>query len=451
MIIVIVPFCVLLAIILIKKIPYIGGNITAGLLITGFLSLLMGGIYSPLEWLKAWISGIDRIAWVMALSIFGSIYAETQVKMGTMNTVLNVFRGLFGHSPKGLIICILLALVVAGSLLGEAVAVSTVIGVLCIKSLEEMGLNPEQIAATIVMGASIGSIMPPVTQAIFLSSSLVGVDPEPVTQIGYITVGITAIICCLYAAYCFIKIKSLPEELMPKETVGEILKKNWPVLVPLTVLVVVILLRLALKIDLITMAFGPILTFLVNIPILKGLTNLIVATIIVVTIISFCCYPVVREDAAGVIKRGLKNVKNNIFVQSSAGLMLGAFYTAGQIEAVQNFAMGLNEHLLKIGGSIALALIGMLTGSQSTAQNSIFSFFGPALVKMGLDPVHVAVAGSHIAAAGQGMPPACLTTFVVCGLVGGILGTKVDPLKAMIYNLPMCLCLLILGFLFLYI
>lgn len=450
MIIVLVPFCALLAIILIKKIPYIGGNITAGLLVTGFLSLIMGGIFNPVEWLKAWIYGIDRIAWVMALTIFGSIYAETQVKMGTMNTVINVLRGLFGHSPKGLIICILLALIIAGSLLGDAAAASTVIGVLCINSLAEMGLNPEQIAATIVMGTSVGSIMPPVTQAIFLSSSLVGIDPEPVTHIGYITVGITAIICCIYAAYYFIKIKSLPEDLIPEESVGEILKKNWTVLVPLTVLIVVILLRLAWKIDLITMAFGPILAYLANVPILKGLTNLIVASIIVVTIISFC-YPVVFRDAAGVLKRGIKNVKNSIFVQSSAGLMLGAFYTAGQIEAVQNFALGLNQHLLKIGGTAALTLMGMLTGSQSTAQNTIFSFFGPALVKMGLDPVHVAVAGSHIAASGQGMPPADLTTFVVCGLVGGILGTKVDPLKAMIYNLPMCICLLVFGFLFLYI
>jgi len=63
---------------------------------------------------------------------------------------------------------------------------------------------------------------------------------------------------------------------------------------------------------------------------------------------------------------------------------------------------------------VALNAIGMLTGSQSTAQNVIFSFFGPALVAKGLDPVHVAIAGSHIASAGQGMPPAVLG--YLCGL-----------------------------------
>lgn len=167
MIIVLVPFCVLLAIILIKKIPFIGGNITAGLLITGILALLMGGIYNPVDWLIAWVDGIDRIAWVMCLTIFGSLYAETQVCLGTMDTVLNVMRAKFGRSPRGLITCIVIALCIAGSLLGDAVAASTVIGVLIIRSLAEMELTGEQIACTIVMGASLGSIMPPVTQAVF--------------------------------------------------------------------------------------------------------------------------------------------------------------------------------------------------------------------------------------------------------------------------------------------
>ncbi len=450
MIIVIVPFCVLLAIILIKKIPYIGGNITAGLLITGLLALIMGGIYNPVQWLTAWIDGIDRIAWVMCLTIFGSLYAETQVCMGTMDTVLNVMRAKFGRSPRGLITCIVIALCIAGSLLGDAVAASTVIGVLIIRSLAEMELSGEQIACTIVMGASLGSIMPPVTQAVFLAASLVGVDPTDVSKYAYFTVGLGIIICCFYVAYSFIKIKSLPEDLIPEETAGQILKKNWPVLIPLALLVTIILLRLVFEIDLVTMLFGFILTPLANVKILKGLTNLIVFTMIIVTIVS-CCYSSVRKSLLPTLKTGIKNVKGSIFIQGSAGLMLGAFYSAGQIEAVQNFALGLNQHLLKLGGAAALNLMGMLTGSQSTAQNTIFTFLGPALAQLGVDPVHAAIAGSHIAASGQGMPPADLTCFVVCGLVGGILGKKVDPVKTMILNLPMCLYLFIVGCIFMYI
>ena len=121
------------------------------------------------------------------------------------------------------------------------------------------------------------------------------------------------------------------------------------------------------------------------------------------------------------------------------------------MDAVQEFAMGLNSNVLKIGGAAAMMLMGMLTGSQSTAQNVVFTFFGPALVAAGRSLDYTAVAGAHLAAAGMGMPPVDLTTFVVAGIVGGILGKKVDPLKSMLYMLPMCICMAAVGFVFMYI
>lgn len=450
MITVIIPIALLLSIILIKKIPYIGGNIQIGLIVTGLAALLLGGIFNPVSWLGAWINGIDRIAWVIGLSVFGSIYAESQVQMGTMDTVLNFLRSIFGHSPRGLISTIVIALVLAGSLLGDAIAASTVIGVLIISALAEMKMSGEQIACTIVMGASLGSIMPPITQAIFLSSALVGIEPDPVVNIGYITVGIGVIICTLYVSRAFIKIDALPEDLIPKEKPMQILASHWTTLVPLIILIVLIVLRTGFKIDLLTMTMGPLLAWLSGITIVKGISNLIVMSLILVTIISFL-FPKVRSHSGEVIVRGLKNVKNSATIQLSAGLMLGAFYNAGQIETVKNFAMGLNQSLMKIGGGATLMLIGMLTGSQTTAQNSIFSFFGPALIEGGLDPVRAAIAGSHLAMSGQGMPPADLTTFVVAGLVGGILSIKVDPVKTMLLNLPMCLYFAAVGFLFMFI
>jgi hypothetical protein len=72
-------------------------------------------------------------------------------------------------------------------------------------------------------------------------------------------------------------------------------------------------------------------------------------------------------------------------------------------------------------------------------------------MKIGVSDVHAAVAGAHLAMSGQGLPPADLTTFVVCSLVGGILYKKVDPVKAMILNLPMCIYFAAVGFVFLYI
>lgn len=450
MITVIVPFCLLLAIILIRKIPYIGGNIQIALLLTGLVALVMGGVYNPIDWLWAWVDGIDRIAWVLALAVFGSIYAETQVRMGTMDTVINLLRAKFGHSSRGMVICIILALVLAGSLLGDSVAAATVIGVLIVRSLAELNLDEIHIAAIIIMGAELGSIMPPVTQSVFLSASLVNVDPDAVVNVAYFTVGGAVILTCLYVAFLFVKTKSLPEDLIPKEKAMSILKKDWMTLIPLTVLIVLVVLRTGFNIDLVTMAIGPLLNMLSGVKILKGLSNLIVASIIIVTLLSFC-HPKVYKQGWDVLKTGLKNVKTSIGISCSCGLMLGAFYAAGQIEAVKEFALRLNASVLKLGGSAALTLLGMLTGSQSTAQNTIFSFFGPALVEIGVDPIHAAIGGSHVAVAGQVMPPACIIAFVVCSLVGGILNKKVDPVKTMIYCTPMAIYFLVIGVAFFFI
>jgi TRAP-type C4-dicarboxylate transport system permease large subunit len=451
MIIVIIPIVLLLAIILIKKIPFIGGNIQIALVITGFAALLLGRVFNPLDWLLAWVDGLDRLAWIIALATFGSIYAETQLQMGTMNTVINVLRSIFGRSPRGLIVCVVIALTIAGSLLGDAIAASTVIGVLIINSLVEMKMKPEQIACTIVMGASLGSIMPPITQSVFLSSSLVGLpSPDPVVRISYLTVGIGVIICSAYVAMNFIKIKSLPEDLIPKENAGQILGREWKTLIPLMVLFVLVVLRTGFRIDVATILFGPALKALGQIKILKGIANLIVVNIIMATVVAFC-FPSVFKKSGVVFRTALKNVIPGCSIQVAAAVMLGAFYRAGQIDAVKEFAVTLNTNVMKVGGSLGMLLIGMLTGSQSTAQNTIFSFFGPALMKIGVTDVNAAVAGAHLAMSGQGLPPADLTTFVVCSLVGGILYKKVDPVKAMLLNLPMCLYFTAVGFFFLYV
>lgn len=447
---VIVPVGLLLFIILYKKLPYVGGNIMVGLAACGISAFLMGGVYNPVDWASHWVFGIDKISWVLALILFGSIYAETQVEMGTVKTVLNSLRACFGNSPRGLVSVVIIALAIAGSLLGDAIAAATVIGVLMVKSLRELDMTGEQISATIVMGACLGSILPPITQALFLSSSLVGLEsPDPAVNIGYLTIGLGTLLVCLYVSKLFIKVNSLPEDLIPKESFGQILREGWKTLIPISVLVAIIVLRSGFKIevlDLLNPVFDPIKT----VPIIKGINFAIVKAIIVSTLVAFC-FSSVRKSGFQAVKRGCVNVKGSMSILIFAGLMIGAFYNAGQIEEVKAFAETLSSDILKFGGAGALALIGMLTGSQTTAQVSIFTFFGPAMVSSGVEPVKAALAGAHLAMGGQGLPPADLTTFVVAGLVGGILGVKVDPIRSMFYSMFMCGYFLMVGFAFMYI
>lgn len=457
MITVIVPVIVLIVLIMVKKIPFVGGKVTYALIIAGLLALLMGGVFNPLQWVLAWIDGIDKLAWIMALNIFGSIYAASQTEMKTLDLVLNVARVSLGRSPKGLIVAIILVLGLAGSLLGDSVASATVVGILVIGILSDMQISAAGIGCIIMMGASLGSIMPPITQAVFLASSLAQVDTTPVVNISYITVGIGFVICTIYAVFAFVKIKALPEHLIPNKTAGQIMHGNWHLMLPLAVLILLVILQTAAGINLVQMATGPLMGWLSNITILKGLSNNIVTFLITATLVSLFFKPV-RKNLPKVVKNGVVGALPAVKVELGAALLLGAFYAAGQIEAVQAFAASMEAGALKVSGGLGILLISALTGSQSTGQNTIFSFLAPALTSVGVDPVHAAVASAHIASGGQAFPPVSAPALAISAVVESILvqklgkdAGKVDPIRVMVLTLPMSIYFVIVGFLFLFI
>ena len=457
MITVIVPVIVLIVLIMVKKIPFVGGKVTYALIIAGLLALLMGGVFNPLQWVLAWIDGIDKLAWIMALNIFGSIYAASQTEMKTLDLVLSVARVSLGRSPKGLIVAIILVLGLAGSLLGDSVASATVVGILVIGILSDMQISAAGIGCIIMMGASLGSIMPPITQAVFLASPLAQVDTTPVVNISYITVGIGFVICTIYAVFAFVKIKALPEHLIPNKTAGQIMHGNWHLMLPLAVLILLVILQTAAGINLVQMATGPLMGWLSNITILKGLSNNIVTFLITATLVSLF-FPPVRKNLPKVVKNGVVGALPAVKVELGAALLLGAFYAAGQIEAVQAFAASMEAGALKVSGGLGILLISALTGSQSTGQNTIFSFLAPALTSVGVDPVHAAVASAHSASGGQAFPPVSAPALAISAVVESILvqklgkdAGKVDPIRVMVLTLPMSIYFVIVGFLFLFI
>lgn len=248
MFLVIVPVIVLFLAILLP-IPQIKNiNIRLGLLLSAILAMVLGHLsFGEGAW--AAIDGIDKLSWVIGLSIFGSIYAQTQVKLGAIDTVLGVFRASIGKTPKGLIAAIIVTLVLSGSLLGDGIAAATVIGILIVKALDDLGLSPEQTGCIILMGSGLGALMPPITQAIFLASTLAGSPVDPVMQIGYFTTGILVAIS-IFWSWSFLKIKKLPPELIPDRSAGKIFADEWRNLFPLLVLVAIIILRSGFNVEL---------------------------------------------------------------------------------------------------------------------------------------------------------------------------------------------------------
>ncbi|MBE6968638.1 MAG: TRAP transporter large permease subunit [Ruminococcaceae bacterium] len=456
---IVVPLALMLLVLFVKKLPYIGGKTWAALGLAGFSALLLGGLYSPLEWLKAWFSGLDRIAWIIGLAVFGSIYAQTQNEVGAIGTVLNLLRAKFGRSPKGLIVVILITLSIAGSLLGDTYAAATVVGVLTIGAMADLGLSGELITGIISIGAALGSIMPPITQSVFMSASMLGIDPSWATQPAYITVGTGIVVICFVVTKFFIKKDMrMPEELLMDKKASQIFREEWRNLIPLFVLIFCVICCavpggkldfVTGSLNLINIGDNSLYNVLSGIPIVKMLTNKILLCIIIATVVAGCT-KAMRGKALSCVIGGIKSIKSSLMTQLSLAFMLGSFYNGGVIDAIQQLTEGLNANALIIGGGLALLIIGMLTGTQSAPQSAIFSFLGPTLVGMGFHPVNVAIFGSHVASAGQAALPANLLVVVVASMVSSQIGKDVKPMKAMLYS---CICgawLAVTGFLMIY-
>ena len=148
MYIVIVPVLFLIIISICKKIPLIGGRLLAAFFGAGILAMVLGGVCNPVQWINPWIDGLNRVAFIIWIVIFGSCFSMLQIETGAMQTVLNVLRALFGHTPQGLVLAVLLALYMGGSMLGTVAAVGAVIGMLIVPALDDMGLSPEPVSYT---------------------------------------------------------------------------------------------------------------------------------------------------------------------------------------------------------------------------------------------------------------------------------------------------------------
>ena len=441
MIKVLIPIAVLLIVIVFKQIPYIGGKVHWALLLSGAAALLAGGIYNPVDWVLAYIDGLDRLSWVILIALVGSIYAETQNAMGTMSTILNTSRAAFGHTPKGLYVAGMVTLILFGSLLGEGLSAACVVGVLLIGPFIDLGLEPEQVSASLVLGGLLGSLCPPMTNGLVLAASLCGADYNTVLKWSFITVPVCCVIVIALYTFRWIKIKSLPEHLIPQESAGTILKRGAKTLIPMGVLVLIMILAYGpwvstVNTNVLDYLWGWLSNLVADIPFLSGFSNTIVLALITVTIIAFF-FKSVREYGYGkVIKNGFQHYLPCGAVHLCCALMLGGFYAAGLIDIVSEWATTLNTGVLKIGGAAAMGLMGMITGSQSTVQNVVLSFFGPALVATGMSAESAALAGAHLAMGSQAFPPTDLCTIVVAPLVAGVIGKNCDYVKSMIKSLP---------------
>lgn len=458
---VLIPVIVLIIIATCKKIPKIGGNLLVGFITASLLALMMSGIYNPIDWIDPWLTGMNKMAFITFIMLSGAMFSKLQIENGAMPTVLNILRATFGHTPQGLVLAVLIALYMGGAMLGTVAAVGAVVGMLIVPAMDDMDIPPDLICAIIVTGGSMGAIMPPISNAANVASGLIGVDVMSVLQLSYITVGIGLVVVSLFFCKVYIGNKySMPAHLIPTEKPWDIFKANWKCLIPMGVLIVLVMMASipSIAFDLpawllkqIPFGESNFYATVAGIKIIGGLMNNIVLSLIISIIVSLLCDKSLRKTGIKKMGTAVKEMSSIVWIQVGAAFFLGAFSAGNQMTLIAEWAGALNSNLLKIGGSFTLMLAGMIMGSQSSSQSLLVPVLAPAWMATGVEPVNAAMAASHIAAAGQGLPPADLNTFVIAGLVASILGKKVDPLKSMFYTVPYCLFLAAIGILFLYI
>ena len=221
-------------------------------------------------------------------------------------------------------------------------------------------------------------------------------------------------------------------------------------MLPLAVLIVIVLLKTGAGYDIFAEipVVRDVTAWMNSVPILNGLAFPVVLAIIVATIVAFF-FSEVRKSPVETIGTGLKNVRQTVGIQLCAAFLIGCFYASGAVDTVSEMAEHVSGSGVAVISTVALMILGMLVGSQTAAQTIVVPFASPILENAGVDPTNIAVGMSHIAASAQNLPPVGLTAFVVCGLVGATLKTKVDPVKVMVLALPNSMYFIVLGMLFL--
>lgn len=457
--IVLIPIAFLILVSMLKRLPLIGGNLTVAFAGAGLLSLWLGGAHDPSAWFAPWLKSMDSIAFIFFIIIFGAIFSALQIESGAMGVVLNILRALWGKTPQGLVLATLVALYFGGSLMGTVAAVGAVIGILIVPAMDEMKINEDLICAIVVTGASMGGMMPPVSNAIILACGLVGIDEHEALLISYGTVGIGLAVIAFFFCKVYIGNKySLPEHLIPKETAWEIFSKNWTKLIPIFVLILIVMLNSipSLKfnlpkylLSLIPYGKATLFAAIAKVPFAgKIVHNIVMAMIAAIVVNILLDFSLVKRVGAK-LKMQMKAIIEPEAVLIATAFFLGAFKLGGQNAAIAAWAKSLDSSLLIFGGAAALLVAGMLTGGQSTAQGMLVPILAPAWTAIGISKLHIALASAHLSMAGQGFPPCDMNTFIIAGLIGAIIGRPVNPLRSMMYSAPYCIYLFIVGIIFL--
>lgn len=348
-------------------------------------------------------TGLDSFA-LLAIPFF-ILAGEIMNKGGIANRLINLAKALTGRLPGGLLYVNVIAAMLFGAIAGSAVAAASAIGGILAPRMEKEGYPRELGAAVNITSSTTGLIIPPSNVLIVYSLASGGVSIAALFVAGYIP-GLLIGLMLMITAAVFIKKHNLPVgELTPLK---ELAKKFLDALPSLFLLVVVI---------------GGIVIGVFT------ATEASAIAVVYTIILSLIYREISFMDLPRILLKSSETTAIVMLLIATSMSMSWAMSSENIPQSISTTLLSLSENKFVILIIINLILLFVGTFMDMTPAVLIFTpIFLPAVVTLGIDPVHFGIMMVLNLCIGVCTPPVGSVLFVGVGVAKSSIAKVFLPL-----------------------
>lgn len=348
-------------------------------------------------------TGLDSFA-LLAIPFF-ILAGEIMNKGGIANRLINLAKALTGRLPGGLLYVNVIASMLFGAIAGSAVAAASAIGGILAPRMEKEGYPRELGAAVNITSSTTGLIIPPSNVLIVYSLASGGVSIAALFVAGYIP-GLLIGLMLMITAAVFIKKHNLPVgELTPLK---ELAKKFLDALPSLFLLVVVI---------------GGIVIGVFT------ATEASAIAVVYTIILSLIYREISFMDLPRILLKSSETTAIVMLLIATSMSMSWAMSSENIPQSISTTLLSLSENKFVILIIINLILLFVGTFMDMTPAVLIFTpIFLPAVVTLGIDPVHFGIMMVLNLCIGVCTPPVGSVLFVGVGVAKSSIAKVFLPL-----------------------
>ena len=348
-------------------------------------------------------TGLDSFA-LLAIPFF-ILAGEIMNKGGIANRLIDLAKALTGRLPGGLLYVNVIASMLFGAIAGSAVAAASAIGGILAPRMEKEGYPRELGAAVNITSSTTGLIIPPSNVLIVYSLASGGVSIAALFVAGYIP-GLLIGFMLMITAAVFIKKHNLPAgELTPLK---ELAKKFLDALPSLFLLVVVI---------------GGIVVGVFT------ATEASAIAVVYTIILSLIYREISFVDLPKILLKSSETTAIVMLLIATSMSMSWAMSSENIPQSISTTLLSLSENKFVILIIINLILLFVGTFMDMTPAVLIFTpIFLPAVVTLGIDPVHFGIMMVLNLCIGVCTPPVGSVLFVGVGVARSSIAKVFLPL-----------------------